>query len=89
MTKKDLSTKLADRTGMSKSQAHIAVEQVIDIVRAAVLTGENIYLRGFGTIKVINYKETKGRIIKEGKTVIIPAHRAVRFKPCPKLKKAL
>jgi len=89
MTKDELSTQLAAKTGMSKSQALRAVEGVMDVMKQSLIKGENIYLRRFGTFKVIHREEKKARLISEGKTVMVPAHQTVKFISGKELKNAL
>ncbi len=86
MTKNELADALVSKTGLSKSDALIAIDGLIDAAKDAFVRGSNIYLRGFGTFKVEERKAKTGRDINKGKAVRIPAHCVVKFKPCNELK---
>jgi len=49
MTKADIVTKIADRTGMEKSDVLAVVENFMHEVKTNMESGENVYLRGFGS----------------------------------------
>lgn len=57
-----------------------------DILSDAFDRGENVYLRGFGTMEVKTTKEKKARNINAGTTVVVPAQRIVKFKLSNQLK---
>lgn len=89
MTKQELSTALAAKEKLSKSQATDAVEGFMDVLKDALNRGENIYLRGFGTFKIEKRAAKKARIISTGQTVTVPEHNVVKFIPSVELKKTL
>lgn len=89
MTKQELSTALAAKAKLSKSQATDAVEGFMDVLKDALNRGENIYLRGFGTFKIEKRAAKKARIISTGQTVTVPEHNVVKFIPSVELKKTL
>lgn len=87
MTKNEIADALCNRIpDLAKSTALHVVDGYSDILSDAFATGQNIYLRGFGTFEVKATKEKKARDINKGTTVIIPAGRTVKFKPCKQLK---
>ena len=87
MTKNDIAVELCKRNpDLPKSTALHAVEGVTDILSDAFVRGENVYLRGFGSLEVKTTKEKKARNINAGTTVIIPAQRTVKFKVSKQLK---
>lgn len=87
MTKNDIAVELCKRNlDLPKSTALHAVEGVTDILSDAFVRGENVYLRGFGSLEVKTTKEKKARNINAGTTVIIPAQRTVKFKLSKQLK---
>ena len=49
MNKKDLTQASSRRSGLTPAQAHGAIEAAIDLIQAALLRGEGIYIRGLGT----------------------------------------
>jgi len=87
MTKNDIAVELCKRIpDLLKSTALHVVEGVTDILSDAFYRGENVYLRGFGSLEVKTTKEKKARNINAGTTVIIPAQRTVKFKVSKQLK---
>jgi DNA-binding protein HU-beta len=50
-------------------------------VKAALETGENVYLRGFGSFIIKTRAEKTGRNISKNTTIKIPAHNIPAFKP--------
>jgi DNA-binding protein HU-beta len=44
-------------------------------------SGENVYVRGFGSFVIKKRAQKVGRHIKEGKSIVIPAHYIPAFKP--------
>lgn len=87
MTKNDIAVELCKRIpDLPKSTALHVVEGVTDILSDAFVRGDNVYLRGFGSLEVKTTKEKKARNINAGTTVIIPAQRTVKFKVSKQLK---
>lgn len=87
MTKNEIAVELCKRIpDLPKSTALHVVEGVADILSDAFTRGDNVYLRGFGSLGVKTVKEKKARNINAGTTVVIPAHRTVKFNPSQKLK---
>ena len=87
MTKNDIAVELCKRIpDLPKSTALHVVEGMTEIFSDAFTRGENVYLRGFGSLEVKTTKEKKARNINAGTTVIIPAQRTVKFKLSKQLK---
>lgn len=87
MTKNDIAVELCNRIpALPKSTALHVVEGVTDILADAFTRGDNVYLRGFGTLEVKTTKEKKARNINTGTSVVIPAQRTVKFKLSKQLK---
>lgn len=90
MTKNDIAVELCKCIpDLPKSTALHVVEGVTDILTDAFARGENVYLRGFGSLEVKTTKERKARNINAGTTVVVPAQRTVKFKISSQLKKHL
>ena len=53
----------------------------MDAVKASMINGENVYLRGFGSFTIKKRAEKTGRNISRNTTIIIPAHNIPAFKP--------
>lgn len=66
---------------MEKSDVQAVVESFMKEVRNSLETGENVYLRGFGSFIIKKRAEKTGRNISKNTTIIIPAHNIPSFKP--------
>ena len=52
MTKADLVSEITEKTGIEKIAVQATVESLMTTIIDAMETGENIYLRGFGSFVV-------------------------------------
>ena len=81
MIKQDLVQCVVDRTGLPRTRAEQAVEQILLGLKKALTAGDRIELRGFGVFTVKPRKTGIGRNPRTGTEVDIEPGRAVRFKP--------
>jgi DNA-binding protein HU-beta len=81
MTKADIVTKISDRLRVEKIETQAVVEAFMKEVKNALETGENVYLRGFGSFIIKTRAEKKGRNISKNITISIPAQNIPAFKP--------
>ncbi|GAK74582.1 MULTISPECIES: HU family DNA-binding protein [Nonlabens] len=81
MTKADIVSKISDKLGMEKTDVQAAVESFMNEVKGSLESGENVYLRGFGSFIVKTRAEKTGRNISKNTTIKIPAHNIPAFKP--------
>ena len=81
MTKADIVSKISEKLGMEKADVRATVESFMDEVKNALESGENVYLRGFGSFVVKTRAEKTGRNISKNTTIIIPAHNVPVFRP--------
>lgn len=79
--KQDLIQRVVDRTGLPRTRAEQAVEDILKGVKKALTAGDRIELRGFGVFTVKPRKTGIGRNPRTGTEVDIEPGRAVRFKP--------
>ena len=79
--KLDIINHVAERTGVPKMKAEIAVEALFDAMKEAMKKGERIELRGFGVFVVKPRKRGIGRNPRTGTEVAIPEGKTIRFKP--------
>lgn len=64
-----------------KSDVKTVIEATLGAISSAVVAGEEVTLRGFGTFQVKTRKAKAARDIKKGTTIMIPARKVVAFKP--------
>jgi DNA-binding protein HU-beta len=81
MTKAEIVSKISDKLGMEKTDVQATVESFMNEVKDSLETGENVYLRGFGSFIVKTRAEKTGRNISKNTTIKIPAHNIPAFKP--------
>ena len=80
MTKVTLVTKIAEKSGLSKKQAELALGAFIDSVTEALKEGDKVQLMGFGTFEVKERAARTGRNPSTGETIEIPASKTPTFK---------
>ena len=81
MTKAEIVTEIAEKTGVDKAEVLTTIEAFMSSVKNSLARGENVYLRGFGSFIVKKRAEKTGRNISKNTTIIIPAHNIPSFKP--------
>lgn len=81
MTKAEIVAQIAGKTGIEKVAVQATVEAFMESVKGSLATGENVYLRGFGSFIVKKRAKKTGRNISKNTTIIIPEHNIPAFKP--------
>ena len=81
MTKAEVVSKIASKTGVEKVTTLAIVESFMSEIMSAVSENEAVFLRGFGTFKAKKRAKKTGRNIKKNTTIIIPEHHIPSFKP--------
>ncbi len=81
MTKADIVANISDKLGMKKGEVQTTVETFMTEVKSTLESGDNVYLRGFGSFIVKTRAEKTGRNISKNTTIKIPAHNIPAFKP--------
>ena len=81
MTKADIVAKISEKLGIEKGDVQATVETFMTEVKTSLESGNNVYLRGFGSFIVKTRAEKTGRNISKNTTIKIPAHNIPAFKP--------
>ena len=81
MTKADIVSEIAEQTGIEKVAVQSTVEAFMNSVKKSLTSGDNVYLRGFGSFVVKESAEKIGRNISAKEPIVIPAHNIPAFKP--------
>lgn len=89
MNKQDLVSRIADKAGITKADATRAADAVIDSITAALKSGDEVRLVGFGTFCVTKRAASEGRNPRTGEKIKIPASRQPKFKAGKGLKEAV
>ena len=89
MTKAELAKEVSRAVGVDGTTAIAVIEGFMEAVKASVIAGEPVYLRGFGTFGVKHRAEKRARNITRNVTVIIPEHDIPNFKPSNEFKESM
>ena len=81
MTKADIVAKISEKLGIEKGDVQATVESFMEEVKTSLESGDNVYLRGFGSFIIKTRAEKTGRNISRNESIIIPAHNIPAFKP--------
>lgn len=81
MTKAELVNEVATKTGVDKIAVQAVVESMMKVVKTALVSQDNVYLRGFGSFIVKRRAQKIGRIITKNQSIVIPEHFIPAFKP--------
>ncbi len=81
MRKSEIITLIGDKTGIPKVDVLITIEALFAEIKNAVIEGEGVYLRGFGTFFPKKRAAKVGRIVKRNVAINIPAMYIAGFKP--------
>ena len=89
MTKNDLAKEVAVSEKLHLSTAVKAVDGIIRVIKEALAKGEEVTLRGFGTISVVDCAERNAVHFTTKEPITIPAHRSVKLRISKELKNIL
>ena len=90
MTRSDLVEELAARFAqLTQRDAEHAVKTIQDAVSDALVQGQRIEIRGFGSFSVSRRPARIGRNPRSGESVSIPEKRVPHFKPGKALREAV
>ena len=82
MTKAEVVAAILQNTkDMDKTQVLDVLENFFDVVKDKMATGENVYIRGFGSFVTKKRAQKIAQNITKKEPVVIPAHYVPVFKP--------
>ena len=81
MRKADLVNQISEKSGVAKVDVLVTLEAFFTEIKETMASGENVYVRGFGSFIIKKRAAKIGRNIKKGKSVEIPEHYIPAFKP--------
>ena len=81
MTKAEIVTEIANKTGIEKKDVLNTIEAFMEAVKESLTKEENVYLRGFGSFIVKKRAQKTARNISKNTTIISPEHNIPAFKP--------
>lgn len=83
MTKQDVIQQISERTSLDPLISRSIVESFFEVVKDALIEGEPIYIRTFGSFILKQRAQKIGRNISQNTAVTIAAHVIPSFKPSP------
>lgn len=89
MNKSELVSKAAELSGLTKSDAEKAVDGVFEAITAALKSGDEVRLVGFGSFSVSDRAASKGRNPRTGEEIDIPASKQPKFSAGKGLKESV
>ena len=81
MTKADIVAIISEKKGLERGDVQAVIEAFMEEVKNSLESGDNVYLRGFGSFIIKTRAEKTGRNISKNTTIKIPAHKIPAFKP--------
>ena len=81
MRKADLVSIISEKTGVPKVDVLVSLETFFKEVKDSLSSGENVYIRGFGSFIIKKRARKIGRHIKKNIALEIPEHNIPAFKP--------
>lgn len=81
MTKSDIVTNISEKTGIPKVDILVTLETFFREVKYALVEGEPVYVRGFGSFVLKKRAAKLGRHIKRNEILEIPEHFFPTFRP--------
>ena len=88
MNKAELIEAAADKTSLTRKDVGTVVDAVLEVITEALEKGEKVQLVGFGSFDVKDRAQHIGRNPQTKQEIVIPATKAVQFKPGKALKDA-
>jgi integration host factor subunit alpha len=86
LTKAELAELLFERLGLNKRESKDMVEAFFEIVHAALVSGRDVKLSGFGNFNIRRKAPRPGRNPRTGESIPIKARNVVTFHASHKLK---
>ncbi len=80
MNKSELVSSIAEKSGLSKSDAKKALDATVEAIADALKAGDKVALVGFGTFAVAERPERQGINPATKETITIAAKKVAKFK---------
>ncbi|WP_020585468.1 integration host factor subunit alpha [Desulfobacter curvatus] len=86
LTKQTIIEKIANDLELSPSHTKDTVEDLLEILKSTLASGEDVMISGFGKFQVTEKAQRKGRNPATGESMMLKGRRVVTFKVAGKLK---
>ncbi len=89
MTKKELVSAIAEKSGLSKKDSESALNCALAVVTEELSKGNEVQITGFGTFSVKTRASREGKNPQTGEAISIPESKVPSFKAGKSLKDAV
>jgi integration host factor subunit alpha len=89
LTKADIIESVNQQLGLPKKRSTELVEQLIEIIKSTLASGEDVLVSGYGKFLVNEKKERKGRNPATGDSMMLRPRKVVTFKCSGKLRRKI
>jgi len=86
LTKTEIVEKISEKLDLKPSQAKDTIEELLEIIKTTLASGEDIMFSGFGKFKVNEKAPRKGRNPATDEEMMLKKRRVVTFKCAGKLR---
>jgi len=86
LTRNALIAKIIEEMEFTKKDATDSMEQLIEIIKSTLASGEDVLISGFGKFCVKSKSERRGRNPATGQDMVLGARRVVTFRCSPVLR---
>jgi len=87
LTKADIIDSVHQQLGIPKKKSDEVVEQLIEIIKSTLASGDDVLVSGFGKFCVNEKNERRGRNPATGDSMMLRPRRVVTFKCSGKLRR--
>ena len=89
LTKTDIIGTISEQLDLKPSEAKNAIEELLEIMKSTLTSGEDLLVTGFGKFQVRDKAPRKGRNPATGEDMVLDKRRVVTFKCSGKLRERL
>jgi integration host factor subunit alpha len=89
LTKAHIVEAVAEANGYTRNKSFEIVEILLELIKSALESGNDVMISGFGKFRVKNKKKRRGRNPATGKDIVLAPRKVIAFKWSEKLKEQL
>lgn len=89
MTRADIAIRIHEQLGIPIEEAGKALDQILELFKIILQSGESIMIAGFGKFTVRNKRARPGRNPQTGEAIEISARRVVSFQASREFKREI
>jgi DNA-binding protein HU-beta len=86
MTKKELLKAISEKTGITQKEVDAVLDAFVEVTKEALKKEDYVALPDFGKFEVVERAARNGVNPQTKEQIVIPAHKAVKFKASKTLK---